>query len=81
MTEGLQISQQTKEKLFAKKMKCPSQLNIDKFKSYNTLYNKLRHVAKKFYYNDQFKRFAQNSKQTWSVIREKQKDYITLVFQ
>ena len=61
MTEGLQISQQTKEKLFAKKLKCPSRINIDKFKSY---------IAKKLYYNDQFKRFAQNSKQTWSVIRE-----------
>ena len=70
MTEGLQISQQTKEKLFAKKLKCPSRINIDKFKSYNTLYKKLRRVAKKLYYNDQFKRFAQNSKQTWSVIRE-----------
>ena len=85
MTDGLKISQQTKEKLFSKKMICPSQLNIDKLKNYNTLYNKLRRVAKKLYYNNQFKKFAKNSKQTWSIIREvigskKQKDQLPNFF-
>ena len=41
-----------------------------KFRDYNRMYNKLRCSAKKMYYDKQFKLFAQNSKQTWSLIRE-----------
>ena len=85
MTQGLKISQTNKEKLFAKKVKCPSESNVEKFKQYNKLYNKLRRCAKKIYYDQQFKYFAQNSKQTWAVIREvigsnKQKDQLPNLF-
>ena len=50
------------------------------------MYNKLRRSAKKMYYDKQFVKFARNSKQTWSVIREvigtrKQKDQIPNFFQ
>ena len=81
MSAGLKISQMHKEKLFSKKIKYPSDMSINKFKNYNKLYNKLRRAAKKQYYDQQFKKFAKNSKQTWSVIREvigtkKQKDQI-----
>ena len=81
MSYGLKISQKQKEKLFAKKIKHPNENNIAKFKIYNKLYNKLRRAAKKMFYDNQFKKFAKNSKQTWSVIREilgtkKQKDQI-----
>ena len=64
------VSQQRKEKLFAKKVKKPTDLNKQKFKIYNTLYNKLRRVAKKMYYDRQFNKFTSNCKQTWSLIRE-----------
>ena len=85
MTQGLKISQTNKEKLFAKKVKCPSESNVEKFKQYNKLYNKLRRCAKKIYYDQQFKYFAQNSKQTWAVIRKvigsnKQKDQLPNFF-
>ena len=85
MTNGLKISQKQKEKLFSKKIKCPNELNLQKFKIYNKLYNKLRRAAKKMHYDEQFKRYAKNSKQTWSVIREvlgtkKQKDQIPEFF-
>ena len=85
MTSGLKTSQKQKEKLFSKKIKCPSEMNFNKFKIYNTLYNKLRRAAKKIYFGDQFKKYAKNSKQTWSVIREvlgtkKQKDQIPEFF-
>ena len=81
MSGGLKISQKRKEILFAKKVKCPSDININQFKLYNKIYNKLRRSAKKMYYDKQFLKFARNSKQTWSVIREvigtrKQKDQI-----
>ena len=70
MTNGLKISQKQKEKLFSKKIKFPNELNLQKFKNYNKLYNKLRRAAIKMYYDEQFKKFAKNSKKTWSVIRE-----------
>ena len=70
MSKGLLKSQKRKEKLFAKKIKFPTIDNNEKFKLYNSLYNKLRRAAKKLFYDKQFKKFAKDSKQTWSVIRE-----------
>ena len=52
MSKGLMISQKRKEKLFAKKVRNPSELNKDKFKAYNTVYNRLRRAAKKSYYDN-----------------------------
>ena len=77
----LEIYTKRKEKLFAKKIKRPSNTNIENFKLYNKTYNKVRRAAKKLYYKNQFDRFTRNIKQTWSVIREvtgikKQKDQI-----
>ena len=69
ITNGLKVSQKRKELLFAKKLKCPTEVNLQKFKMYNTIYNKLRRAAKRLYYDKQFEKFAKNSKQTWSVIR------------
>ena len=81
MTAGLLISCKKKEKLFAKKKRCPSTQNIHVFKTYNTFYNKIRRAAKKMHYENQFSKFSHNIKETWSVIREllgtkKQKDQI-----
>ena len=70
MSQGLKISQKRKEKLFARKLKCPNKENIDKFQIYNKIYNKLRRTAKKLYYDKQFKKFTKDSEQTWSLIRE-----------
>ena len=70
MTKGLLISQKRKEKLFAKKIKKPNELNKMKFKNYNTAYNKLRRAAKKMHYDNQFNIHTRNCKKTWSVIRE-----------
>ena len=64
------ISQKHKERLFAKKKKKPSVTNDEKFKIYNTTYNKLRRLAKKLYYQKQFDKNVSDSKQTWSLIRE-----------
>ena len=70
MASGLFISHKHKEKLFAKRKKCPSAQNILAFKTYNNLYNKIRRAAKKYYYENQFSKFAHNIKNTWSVIKE-----------
>ena len=81
MTKGLLVSHKRKERLFAKKVKNPSDINLNKFKVYNTIYNKVRRSAKIKYYDNQFNKFIKNSKQTWKVIREiigskKQKDQL-----
>ena len=80
MTTGLFISHKRKEKLFAKKKRCPSDHNILNFKKYNSIYNKVRRAAKKSYYEAQFSKFSHNIKETWSVIKEllgiKKKDQI-----
>ena len=70
MSSGLKVSKKRKDALFAKKVKCPSDNNIDIFKVYNKLYNKVRRAAKRMYYDKQFFQFASNSKKTWSMIKE-----------
>ena len=70
MSRGLKVSQKRKEKLFAKKTKFPSAQNIERFKTYNKMYCKIRRAAKKIYYNTQFTKFSKDSKQTWSLIKD-----------
>ena len=70
MTNGLFNSHKTKEKLFAKRKKCPTNQNISAFKIYNNLYNKVRRAAKKYYFEKQFSKNAHDIKKTWSVIKE-----------
>ena len=53
-----------------KKVKKPSELNKQTFKTYNTVYNKLRRAAKKSYHDNQFNIYTRNCKKTWTVIRE-----------
>ena len=67
---GAKSFTKTKRKLFSKQLKCPNTENIEHFKVYNKIYNKIRRAAKKLYYDGQFQKFAKDSKQTWSVIRE-----------
>ena len=44
--------------------------NVAVFKTYNNIYNKLRRISKQLYYDDQFKANCNNSKKTWSLIKE-----------
>ena len=80
MTPGLLISCKTKSKLFSQKIKNPTLENQLKFKTFNSIYNKLRRAAKKLYYFDSFTECKDNLRQTWNLIREvshskkKQKD-------
>ena len=81
MTKGLFTYHKRKEKLFAKKKRCPSEHNIQTFKTFNSIYNKVRRQAKIKHYENQFSKFSSNIKKTWSVIKEllgvkKQKDQI-----
>ena len=70
MSKGLFISSKTKNKLFSKKIKVPSEVNINNFKQFNILFNKCKKAAKKSYYSTQFNIYKDNIKQTWTLIRD-----------
>ena len=70
MSEGLLKSSKTKQKLFSKKLKNPTEINKQKFCVYNKLFNKIRRAAKKNFYRDKFSEHSKNIKKTWEVIRE-----------
>jgi hypothetical protein len=70
MTSGLLISSKNKNKLYCKKLKCPSPINVNNFQAYNVLFNKCKRNAKKSYYSKQFEIRKENVKQTWSLIRD-----------
>ena len=50
MSKGLKISKKRKDILFARKVKYSCDKNINEYKIYNQLYNKVRRSAKKSYY-------------------------------
>lgn len=70
MSQALMVSRKRKEKLFALKLRKPTNENIDKFKVYNKTYNKLKRTAKHSYYRDKFEEYSGNMKKTWETIRE-----------
>lgn len=70
MTPALLVSRKQKLKLAAKKLCLPNQLNIEKYKNYNKMYNKLIRKAKYNYYENKFNLFSKDIKNTWSTIRE-----------
>ena len=70
MTKGLLLSCRSKSKLFSKKLRNPNDKNINLFKTYNNIYNKVCRLAKSNYYEYQFAQQKSNMKQTWTLIRE-----------
>ena len=70
MSKGLLISSKTKNKLFSKKVRNPSLLNISNFQAYNVLFNKSKKIAKKLYFSKQFEIKKENVRQTWTLIRD-----------
>ena len=70
MSSGLLISSRNKNKLFRKKLSNPSPSNINKFQTYNILFNKCKRNAKKQYNFNQFEVKKENIKQTWTLIKD-----------
>ena len=58
MTRALLISRKYKNKLAAKKLKNPNNINIEKYKKYNSLYKSLIRKAKLNYYANKFQEYA-----------------------
>lgn len=70
MTMGLLQSRRQKSKLAGKKMKDPSTVNIEMYRAYNYVYNRVRRHAQKLYYERKFDEFSKDIKHTWDTIRE-----------
>ena len=70
MTKGLLTSRRQKEKLFALKIKNPVTQNVNRFKSYNNLYNSVKRKHKMLYYEQKFQEYSSNMKESWGLIRE-----------
>ena len=70
ITKGLMISSNRKAILFKKKMKQPTVVNIDIYRKYNTLFNKVRRTMKKLYYDELFSNSKSDIKKTWNEIRK-----------
>ena len=70
MTNAILNSRKKKEKLFRKKIKCPTNENKQLFRNYNSAYTKIVRAARKKYYTDKFEQYSKDCKKTWENINE-----------
>jgi molecular chaperone DnaK (HSP70) len=70
ITSGLMTSSHNKTKLHRKKIKNPTPRNINKYKNYLKLFNKLKRQIKKLYYEKLFEKNKKNLKQIWTELRK-----------
>ncbi len=69
-TLGLVTSSIKRAKLFSKKIHDPSARNKEKYKHYNSLYNKLNRKMKVLYFRTALEENKRNSKRTWSILKQ-----------
>ena len=69
MSAGLLESMQHKGKLFIKKLKQPTEMNISKYKSYLNLYNKTKHAMKMRYFSEILDKNKHDMKKTWETLK------------
>ena len=70
VTTGLLTSMRTKDMLYRKKIKNPTQLNTINYKKYLNKYNQVKRVMKKLYYESKIRQSKNDMKATWQVINE-----------
>src|ERR1700733_14829777 len=69
MTEGLLTSCKTKNKLYKKYIKTPSEHNRSKFITYRNNFKKIKLKTQKDYYAFEFAKYHNDIKKTWQLIR------------
>lgn len=69
MTKGLIQSSITKAKLIVSKIKRPNELNVNKYKKFCSIYNKLLRKSKYIYYQEKFQLAKHSMKETWLLLR------------
>ncbi len=70
MTNGLLISRSTKNTLHKTSIVNPSAENVNKFKTFKTIYQRVLCAAKKLYFTSKLQENANNPKKTWETLNE-----------
>ena len=70
MTQGLLNASVNKSKLLRTKIRKPTENNINKYKDFCKMFNKLKKLIKSKYYTDIFAMNVSNVKRTWQILRE-----------
>ena len=70
ISSALLVSRKSKLKLASLRLRKPNLENINKYKTYNSIYNKTVRRAKQIYYASRFNDCSANLKKTWETIRE-----------
>ncbi len=69
-TKGLIKSAVTRSQLHLKKMKDPTNANIEQYTTFTRIYKKLHRLAKKTFYEEQLENAKHNIKETWTILRK-----------
>ena len=70
VTSSLLTSSRTKAKLLNKKLKNPNDANIQSYKIFIKIYNRIRRTLKINYYKQMLDENKYNSKKTWSILKQ-----------
>jgi len=69
MSKGLLVSRLEKIRLASLSSKHPTALNLQNYKNYRNLFNKLLRCAKKLYFEKELAKNVSNLKKTWEIIK------------
>ena len=70
VTNGILTSSLTKSKLLKRKLKKPTEQNINAFKKYCIIFDKVKKMAKESYFNLELELNKKNLKKTWEILRQ-----------
>ena len=70
VTSGFLTSSRNKAKLFKKKFNKPTEQNINSYKSYNCIFNKLKRSLKTNYFRQALDDSKYDIKKSWTILRE-----------
>ena len=70
MTNGLLTSRLTKIKLHKNSIALPSPDNVNLYKSYRNIFNKVARASKKLYFTSSLGKARNDPKKTWDILRE-----------
>ena len=70
VTNGILTSSLTKSKLLKRKLKKPTEQNINAFKKYCIIFDKVKNMAKESYFNLELELNKKNLKKNWEILRQ-----------
>ncbi len=69
MSAGLLTSRREKNRLCKISLSEPSPFNLDKFKRYRNMYNRLIRAAEKLYFETELRKNQSNLKKSWQLLK------------